>query len=86
MNKVKDYEHVADKIDDLRKNRQTFLVEEVSLSGENEQIKNLIGFIHKNKFRTLEHHDRLVRKMVENAIVYEDHFVIAFKSVIEMKI
>ena len=52
-NKGKDYEHLADEIDELRDKRQLLLVEDASLSGENERINELIEFIRKNKFRTL---------------------------------
>jgi len=40
----------------------------------------------KNKFRTLEYDDKLVRKLIQSVTVYEDHFVIAFKSGIEKEI
>lgn len=83
-NKGQDYEHLADEIDELRDKRQILLVEDASLSGENERINELIGFIRKNKFRSLEYDDRLVRKIIENVTVYEDHFIISFKSGIEM--
>ncbi len=85
-NKGQDYEHLADEIDELRDKRQTLLVEDASISGENERIDELIGFIRKNKFRTLEYDDKLVRKIIQSVTVYEDHFVIAFKSGIEMEI
>lgn len=85
-NKGQDYEHLADEIDELRDKRQTLLVEDASLSGENERINELIEFIRKNKFRTLEYDDKLVRKIIQSVTVYEDHFVIAFKSGIEMEI
>jgi len=85
-NKGQDYEHLADEIDELRDKRQTLLVEDASLSGENERINELIEFIRKNKFRTLEYDDKLVRKLIQNVTVYENHFVISFKSGIEMEI
>ena len=85
-NKGQDYEHLADEIDELRDKRQLLLVEDASLSGENERINELIGFIRKNKFRTLECDDKLVRKIIQSVTVYEEHFVIAFKSGIEMEI
>ena len=85
-NKGQDYEHLADEIDELRDKRQTLLVEDASLSGENERINELIEFIRKYKFRTLEYDDKLVRKLIQNVTVYEDHFVISFKSGIEMEI
>ena len=62
------------------------LMIDASLSGENERINELIEFIRKNKFRTLEYDDKLVRKIIQNVTVYEDHFVISFKSGIEMEI
>lgn len=85
-NKGQDYEHLADEIDELRDKRQTILVEDASHSSENERINELIEFIRKNKFRTLEYDDKLVRKIIQSVTVYEDHFVIAFKSGIEMEI
>lgn len=85
-NKGQDYEHLADEIDELRDKRKTLLVEDASLGGENERINELIEFIKKYKFRTLEYDDKLVRKLIQNVTVYEDHFVISFKSGIEIEI
>ena len=70
----------------MRNKRQILLVEDASLSSENERINELIEFIRKNKFRTLEYDDKLVRKMVESVTVYEEHFVISIKSGIEIEI
>ena len=85
-NMGKDYDFLADEIDRLREKRQSLLVEDASLSGENERIDELIGFIRKNKYRTLLYDDTLVRKLIQNVTVYEDHFVVSFKSGIEIKI
>ena len=85
-NKGKDYEFLADEIDKLREERQSLLVEDASLSGENERIDELIGFIRINKYRTLLYDDTLVRKLIQNVTVYEEHFVISFKSGIEIEV
>lgn len=85
-NKGKDFESLADEIEELREKRQTLLVEDASLSGENERINELIEFIRTNKYRTLLYNDTLVRKIIQNVTVYDDHFVIPFKSGIEMEI
>lgn len=85
-NKGKDYDYLADEIDDLREKRQGLLVEDASLSGENERIKELIDFIHSNKYRTKIFEDKLVRKLIQNVTVYDNHFIICFKSGIEIKI
>ena len=70
----------------MRNKRQILLLEDASLSSENERINELIEFIRKNKFRTLEYDDKLVRKMIESVTVYEEHFVISFKSGIEIEL
>ena len=70
----------------MRNKRQILLVENASLSSEKERINELIEFIRKNKFRTLEYDDKLVRKMIESVTVYEEHFVISFKSGIEIEL
>lgn len=85
-NKGKDYESLADEIDELREKRQNLLVEDASLSGENERINELIEFIQNNKYRTLRYDDTLVRKIIQNVTVYENHFVICFKSGIEIEV
>lgn len=85
-NKGKDYEFLADEVDKLREERQSLLVEDASLSGENERINELIGFIRRNKYRTLLYDDTLARKLIQNVTVYEDHFVIIFKSGIEIEV
>ena len=85
-NKGQDYEHLADEIDGLRDKRQTLFVEDASLSGENERINELIAFIRINKYRTLRYDDTLVRKIIQNVTVYDDHFVICFKSGIEIEV
>ena len=85
-NKGKDYDFLADEIDSLREERQSLLVEDASLSGENERIDELIGFIRRNKYRTLLYDDTLVRKLIQSVTVYEEHFVISFKSGIEIEV
>ena len=70
----------------MRNKRQILLVEDASLSSENERINELIEFIRKNKFRTLEYDDKLVRKIIQSVTVYEEHFVISIKSGIEIKV
>ena len=85
-NKGKDYDFLADEIDSLREERQSLLVEDASLSGENERIDELIGFIRRNKYRTLLYDDTLVRKLIQSVSVYEEHFVISFKSGIEIEV
>lgn len=85
-NKGKDYEFLADEIDKLREERQSLLVEDASLSGENERINELVEIIRKNKYRTLLYDDTLVRKLIQNVTVYEEHFVISFKSGIEIEV
>jgi DNA invertase Pin-like site-specific DNA recombinase len=85
-NKGKDYDFLADEIDALREKRQRLLVEDASLSGENERIQELIEFIRANKYRTKIFDDKLIRKLIQNVTVYDDHFVVCFRSGIEIKI
>ncbi|AGA68803.1 site-specific recombinase, DNA invertase Pin [Desulfitobacterium dichloroeliminans LMG P-21439] len=85
-NNGKDFEFLSEEVDKLREERQRLLVEDASLSGENERINELIGFICRNKYRTLLYDDTLVRKLIQNVTVYEDHFVISFKSGIEIEV
>ena len=85
-NKCKDYDFFADEIGKLREEEQQLVVDDASLSGENERIEELIGFLHRNKYRTLLYDYTLVRKLIQNVTVYEDHFVISFKSGVEIEV
>ena len=60
----------------------------IAMAGTEVQMSPLaMMMIHnKNKFRTLEYDDKLVRKIIQSVTVYEDHFVIAFKTGIEIEI
>jgi len=85
-NKGKDYDFLADEIDVLREKRQSLLTEDASLSGENERIQELIEFIRANKYRTKIFDDKLIKKLIQNVTVYDDHFVICFRSGIEIEV
>ena len=61
-------------------------MKDASQSAKNERINELIEFIRKNKFRTLEYDNKLVRNIIKNVTVYENHFTISFKSGIETEI
>ena len=60
----------------------------IAMAGTEVQMSPVtMMMIHnKNKFRTLEYDDKLVRKIIQGVTVYEEHFVISFKSGIEMEI
>lgn len=60
---------LADEIGKLHEKHQKLLVEDTSLSEENERINVLIGFICRNKYSTCLLDDTLVGKFFQNVTV-----------------
>lgn len=85
-NKGQDYEHLADEIDELRDKRHALLVEDASLSGENERIAEMTDFFNEQSCELEEYDEQLVRRLIEKVTVFHDKFAVEFKSGVEIDV
>ncbi|WP_330641312.1 recombinase family protein [Faecalicatena sp.] len=85
-NSKADYTEVADEIDRLREMKQNTLVENAERDGLKQRIAEMVDFL-KDQNADIEGYDEaLVRKMIEKVMVYEEKFVVEFKSGISLEV
>ncbi len=79
-NAKKDYTEMADEIDRLRQQKQDALVEKADREGLKQRIEEMKEFLTKQKREITTYNEQLVRRLIEKVTVYEDKFVVVFKS------
>ena len=75
-----DYEDLADEIDNLREQRLIAMTEKAEREGLKMRIKEMQDFLENQTDRISEYDEQLVRKTIEKITIYDDKFVIEFKS------
>lgn len=75
-----DYEDLAEEIDNLREQRLGAMTEKAEREGLKMRIKEMQEFLENQTDRISEYDEQLVRKMIEKIMIYDDKFVIEFKS------
>ena len=75
-----DYEDLAYEIDNLREQRLNAMTEKAEREGLKMRINKMQEFLENQMDRISEYDEQLVRKMIEKITIYDDKFVIEFKS------
>lgn len=85
-NAKKDYESVAVEIDRLREEKQNVMVEDAEREGSRERIRGMMEFLNEQPTEVTEYDEQLVRRLVGKVTVYDERFMVEFKSGIEVEI
>ena len=75
-----DYNDLADEIDRLRELKQNAMAENAEREGLKQRIAEMQEFLTEQMEQIEEYDESLVRRMVEKVTVYEEKFVVEFKS------
>lgn len=75
-----DYEDLAYEIDNLREQRLNAMTEKAEREGLKMRINKMQEFLENQMDRISEYDEQIVRKMIEKITIYDDKFVIEFKS------
>ena len=75
-----DYEDLVYEIDNLREQRLNAMTEKAEREGLKMRINKMQEFLENQMDRISEYDEQLVRKMIEKITIYDDKFVIEFKS------
>jgi site-specific DNA recombinase len=81
-----DYEKVGDEIYRLRDQKQELQVENANRDELKKRIADMSTFLKKQSTALTEYDEQLVRRLIEKVTVYEDKFVVEFKSGISVEI
>ena len=79
-NAKKDFNDLADEIDRLRELKQNAMAENAEREGLKQRIAEMQEFLAEQMEQIEEYDESLVRRMVEKVTVYEEKFIVEFKS------
>lgn len=85
-NSKANYEDVADEIYRLRELKQSALVENAEREGKRQRIIVMGEFLDEQPEVLEEYDEQLVRRLIEKVTVFEEKFMVEFKSGIETDI
>ena len=85
-NAKQNYDALADEIDELRAEKEELLLQEANKDGIRQRMADMVAFLQSEPEEVTEYSESLVRRMVEKITVFDDHFVVEFKSGIETTI
>ncbi|MDD2627155.1 MAG: recombinase family protein, partial [Candidatus Methanomethylophilus sp.] len=83
-NSKANYEDVADEIYRLRDLKQSALVENAEREGKRQRIIEMAKFLDEQPEELEEYDEQLVRRLIEKVTVFEEKFMVEFKSGVEI--
>lgn len=75
-----DYEHVADEIYRLREEKQELQLESTGRDEVKKRISDMAFFLQEQPTTLTEYDEHLVRRLIEEVTIYENNFIMEFKS------
>ena len=85
-NAKKDYIDLADRVEDLRNEKENILLEMGEEKNEQSRLKELEEFLEDQEFEMERYDEDLVRKLIEKIIVYDANLKVVFKSGLKVQI
>lgn len=81
-----DYDDIADAIDELREEKQNVQLQDAEREGMKMRMEEMIAFLKEQPAEILEYDENLVRRLIHKITVYEQNYIIEFKSGVEVEI
>ena len=85
-NSKESYDNIVNEIYRLRDLRQETLSRNALRQDKRDRIAEMTDFLNMQTGGITEFDDKLVRKLIEKAIVYDDRIVVEFKSGLEIEV
>ena len=85
-NAKKDYTDLADKVEELRNEKEKILLTMAEEKNEQSRLKELEEFLDNQELEIESYDEELVRKLVDKIVVYDEMLKVIFKSGIEILI
>lgn len=70
----------------LREEKQAIQAEDASRQDRKKRINELIAFLEELHCELTEYDEQFVRTLIDKIIVFDNHFIVEFKSGIEIEI
>ena len=85
-NAKKDYTDLADRVEELRNEKEKILLDLAEEKNEQSRLMELEEFLDSQQLEIESYDEELVRKLVEKIVVYEEKLKVIFKSGLEVEI
>ena len=85
-NAKKDYTDLADRVEELRNEKEKILLNVAEEKNEQSRLKELEEFLDNQELEIESYDEELVRKLIEKIIVYDESLKVIFKSGLEVEI
>ena len=85
-NAKKDYTDLADRVEELRNEKEKILLEMAEEKNEQSRLMELEEFLDNQELEIESYDEELVRKLVDKIVVYDEMLKVIFKSGIEILI
>ena len=85
-NAKKDYTDLADRVEELRNEKEKILLEMAEDKNEQSRLKELEEFLDNQELEIESYDEDLVRKLIDKIVVYEKKLKVIFKSGIEVEV
>ena len=85
-NAKKDYTDLANRVEELRNEKEKILLEMAEEKNEQSRLKELEEFLNNQELEIESYDEELVRRLIEKIVVYDEKLKVVFKSGIEIDI
>lgn len=85
-NAKQNYDALANEIGELRAKKENLLLQEANKDGLRQRMADMVDYLKTEPEEVTEYSEILVKRMIEKITVYDNHFVVEFKSGIEITI
>ncbi|MDU1955564.1 hypothetical protein [Peptoniphilus lacydonensis] len=83
-NAKKDYTDLADRVEELRNEKETILLTVAEEKNEQSRLMELEEFLENQVLEIDSYDEELVKKLIEKIVIYEERLKVMFKSGIEI--
>ena len=85
-NAKKDYTDLADRVEELRNEKEKILLDMAEEKNEQSRLKELEEFLENQELEIERYDEELVRRLIEKIVVYDEKLKVIFKSGLEVEI
>ncbi len=85
-NAKKDYTDIADRVEELRNEKEKILLDMAEEKNEQSRLKELEEFLDNQELEIESYDEELVRKLIDKIVIYEENLKVVFKSGLEVEI
>ena len=81
-----DCDKLGQEISELHERKYQLQLDDAQKDGVRQKISDLKAFLDEQETQIAEYDENLVRRLIERITVHDDHFIVEFKSGVEVEV